>query len=316
MTISDSYSLLGAPIVAPSWSTLNQATLDFTFASQLTHVGAYTITTTATIPFVNPATGLNWKTSFSFVFDVKHDCTISSIVDRSITDMAFLIGLAATTQDATFSDVISDSHGNSAYCGAKVLTLSPTYSFLTITSPNIVLYTTNIADASGPLSVTLTVALANYPGILLSKTFQVTIALALDFLIAPTSQVLKVGIDAQPLDIPISMTETGMTLSFALTPYGLPFISFVSQTSTTGVLRISGATQQMQGTYSIVLTVSTPVGIQNSSSFDVKLIDPCFSAKFLSSPAPVPDLSLFMPATMTLTQTINVMTDVKSSYGV
>ena len=72
----------------------------------------------------------------------------------------------------------------------------------------------------------------------------------------------------------------------------------------------------MQGTYSIVLTVSTPVGIQNSSSFDVTLIDPCFSAKFLSSPAPVPDLSLFMPATMTLTQTINVMTDVKSSYGV
>ena len=72
----------------------------------------------------------------------------------------------------------------------------------------------------------------------------------------------------------------------------------------------------MQGTYSIVLTVGTPVGIENSSSFDVTLIDPCFSAKFLPSPAPVPDLSLFMPAVMTLSQTINVMTDVKNAYGV
>jgi len=111
---------------------------------------------------INPSTGFNWKQFFNFDFDVKHDCQKSTIVDRTINDMIFYIGSAATTQDATFSDSIAEAHGNPTYCGSRSLTLSPTLSYLTITSPNIVLSTTNVANAGGPISVTLTVKLSSY----------------------------------------------------------------------------------------------------------------------------------------------------------
>ena len=144
-------------------------------------MGAYTINVKATIPQVNPLTSLDWEANFSFVFDVRHDCTTSTITDKAIANMSFVIGTTATTQDATFEDAISTAHSNSAYCGAKVLTLTPTYSFVTISRTNIVLSTSNPADVGGPISMTLTVALAdpNYAAVpALTKTFTVTITCA------------------------------------------------------------------------------------------------------------------------------------------
>ena len=102
--------------------------------------------------------------------------------------MTFVIGTTASTQDATFDDSISTAHSNPVYCGAKVLSLSPTFAFATISGSNIVVDTTDPADVGGPYSVTLTVTLADYPSVTaLTKTFTVTITCAVQTLTFATS---------------------------------------------------------------------------------------------------------------------------------
>ena len=113
--------------------------------------------------------------------------------------MTFVIGTAAQSQDATFDDAISTDHTDLTYCGAKVLSMSPTFTFVTITGSNIVVDTTDPADVGGPHSITLTVTLADYPAVTaLTKTFSVTITCAvqtLTFATPPVNTSCTVDVD-------------------------------------------------------------------------------------------------------------------------
>ena len=163
--------------------------------------------------------------------------------------MSFVIGTAASTQDATFADSISTSHTNPAYCGAKVLTLSPTFAFVSISGTNIVVDTTNPADVGGPHSITLTVALADYSSVvILTKNFSVTITCAvqtLTFVTAPVSPTLLANLDPQPVDIPVAVSKYPdclETLTFEFVPNTNAFLSIIDQTQNAATIRLSGAT--------------------------------------------------------------------------
>ena len=115
----------------------------------------------------------------------------------------------AITQDfVEFNDSEVVAEGNSLFCGPKTYTIAPALSFLSISGTVLTLQTNNVADA-GTTAVTLTVKLTNYPSITSDFTFnaQVTCELtSFTFSQAPAaSTTIKVGIDAQPHDIPFTV---------------------------------------------------------------------------------------------------------------
>ena len=60
-------------------------------------VGIYTVTTTATIPQVDPATGFNRVLSYSFALTVLHDCLTTVLIDKTIISMTNQISQAAVS---------------------------------------------------------------------------------------------------------------------------------------------------------------------------------------------------------------------------
>ena len=96
-----------------------------------------------------------------------------TITNKTINAMSTKISQSAATQDISFVDLIGTSLGDSAYCGAKTYTISPSLSFLTLSETTLTLSTTNVADVCNK-TITLTVALAEFGLIpVLTKTFTV-----------------------------------------------------------------------------------------------------------------------------------------------
>ena len=87
--------------------------------------------------------------------------------------MSTKVSQTAATQDISFADLIGTAHGDPNYCGAKIYTISPSLSFLTLSETTLSLSTTNVADVCNK-TITLTVALAEFGLIpVLTKTFTV-----------------------------------------------------------------------------------------------------------------------------------------------
>ena len=163
-TYTHTFVKTGALIAQPAWISFDAATQKFSITiTAPTDIGVFFITSTATIP-QDDGTGVNRSKSCSFTLTVQSECVNTSITNKTINAMSTKISQSAATQDISFVDLIGTSLGDSAYCGAKTYTISPSLSFLTLLGTTLTLYTTNVADV-GVHSVNLTVSLANFPGV-------------------------------------------------------------------------------------------------------------------------------------------------------
>jgi membrane-bound inhibitor of C-type lysozyme len=150
----------GVVIAQPAWLVWNAATRTYSYdITAPADVGSYEVTITATTSQL--------AHSETFTLTVKSDCENTTITDRTFNNMQTLVSGAADTQNIFFDNSIATSHGNSNYCGGLTYTMSPSYSFLTISGNTLTLSTTNPNDTGGPYTVTLTIALQNFPSITL-----------------------------------------------------------------------------------------------------------------------------------------------------
>ena len=192
----------------------------YTISSSLpADIGTYLITTKVALV---PSQNLDATTSFTL--SIVSDCVNTFITDKTIADMIFIIGSAPATQDATFADQVASNLGITAYCGARVLTLSPATSFTSLVNSNIQVTSSSYKDA-GTYTMSLKVSLADYPLVAsLTKVFKVTISCnlsAISFTTAPADTTVRVGIDTQPFVLPFMTSQTPncfVTLSFSLSP--------------------------------------------------------------------------------------------------
>ena len=120
----------GGPIAQPSWISFNSGNLKFSITiTNLSDIGVYTITSTATIP-QDDGTGVNRSTSYSFTLIVQSDCVNTTITDKSVNAMSTKVSQTAATQDISFADLIGTGHADQTYCGARTYTLSASLSYL------------------------------------------------------------------------------------------------------------------------------------------------------------------------------------------
>ena len=140
------------------------------------------------------------------------------------------------------------------------------------------LVATNVADV-GSHSMVLTIAMANYPTITLTKNFSTTIYVCvvttLTFTTVPAAlTTLKYSDSAVDLTFVTSQTPAcGNTVTFSISP-ARTFLSLPSPTSSAGIVRISGATFANINTYAEILT-ATVDGKTDTANFSVTIENPC-----------------------------------------
>jgi hypothetical protein len=168
-------------------------------ATAVADIGTYVVTTTSTIPQVDPGTGVNRIKTSSYTVTVVSDCTISTITDRTVADMTYGVTLAAVTQNVFFLDSIATGHFDNDYCGPRTYTLSQTYPWLSIATDTMQVVTSDLATV-GTYNLSITVGLTNYPMVpTVSKNFVITITCTVTTLAytanPPASTSLEVGVD-------------------------------------------------------------------------------------------------------------------------
>jgi len=169
-------------------------------ATAVADIGTYVVTTTSTIPQIDPGTGSNRKITSSFTITVVSDCTITTLTDKVINNMTYGVTLAAVTQNVFLADSIATGRSNNAYCGARTYSLSPTYSWLSIASDTMTVVTSNIPDV-GTYNLSLQIGLQDYPAIpKITKTFTITITCTVTNLSytsgPPATTNIEIGVNA------------------------------------------------------------------------------------------------------------------------
>jgi hypothetical protein len=116
-----------------------------------------------------------------------------------------------------------------------------------------------------------------------------------------------VGINSQPYTIPFAIAQSpscNKTITFTLTQTGpaTPYItvSLSGVTSIAGNVQVNGAVIADHGTYSYTLSATIAADSQSiASNFNVIIKDPCSTAVFQTSPAPILDMIVSIPSTGT-----------------
>ena len=90
-TYAHAYTKGGVTITQPSWISFSSNQFKFTITA-VSDIGTYTVTTTSSIPQIDPTTNVNRVISLSFNIVVVSDCTITTITSKTINDMTFAIG--------------------------------------------------------------------------------------------------------------------------------------------------------------------------------------------------------------------------------
>jgi hypothetical protein len=128
------YKKNGSPTTAPTWISFSGGQFTMTITAPA-DIGTYSVTTTSTIPQVDPSTGANRFIASTFNIVVASDCTNTAITSKAINDMTHGITQSATTQNIFFADSVATGNSNRSYCGARRYLLSPsTHAFLSIAS--------------------------------------------------------------------------------------------------------------------------------------------------------------------------------------
>ena len=85
-TYAHAYTKDGSAIATPSWISFGSTQFTMTITAPA-DIGTYTVTTTSTIPQVDPVTSANRLITSTFNIVVVSDCTITTITDKTINDM-------------------------------------------------------------------------------------------------------------------------------------------------------------------------------------------------------------------------------------
>jgi hypothetical protein len=94
-TYSHVYKKNGSPTTAPTWISFSGGQFTMTITAPA-DIGTYSVTTTSTIPQVDPSTSANRFITSTFNILVASDCTNTAITSKTINDMTHGITLSAT----------------------------------------------------------------------------------------------------------------------------------------------------------------------------------------------------------------------------
>lgn len=187
----------------------------------------------------------------SFQINVISDCTITTITDRTFSDITYGVTLTAVTQDVFFADSIATGHNNINYCGLRTYTLSASYPWLSVTGNTMQIVTSDLSTVN-TYNLSLTISLASYSGVAsVTKNFVITITCTVTTL-AYTSQPaattnLEVGVDAMPHDMTFAISKTpncvqDPTFTLASTPSAAFASRTIGADGESGYVRITGLT--------------------------------------------------------------------------
>jgi hypothetical protein len=163
----------------------------------------------------------------------------------------------------------------------------------------------------------MTVKLTDFPAIAgITKNFTVTVTCTvstLSFSTSPlASKTIEVGIDG-PFTMNYAVTKSpncAQNPTWSMSPS----LSFVTKAENmgdlSGIITINNAT--LSNVSSNLMTLTAVVdGKTAIASFTVIIKDPCSRAVFLTSPAPLTNMTVTTPSAATTTQTVTIMTDVQ-----
>lgn len=189
------------------------------------------------------------------------------------------------SQTATIQDVfISDTKGNlfgKFYCGPRIYSLAPNYSFLALTATDTVTLTSTDPLEVGTHAVTLTISLQNYP---LVPAFVASFDCVIEcevftinsLMLPPLSITYRIGIDSL-LTYPVKFAATpACDLVYSISP-AVKFAAFNS----TELLSVRSLNVTEAGLHQLDL-VAAPVTFGSSLKIPmaIKVIDPCAHASF------------------------------------
>jgi hypothetical protein len=125
-------------------------------------MGDYDITTTVTIPQIDPVTGLNKFDSKTFTLTVIANCDLTYFIDRDFYNMETVIFGTAVTQNLFLNDAYSLYYNNPIICNARRYTVEPNHSFLSFVGDTLTL-SSNALDDQGVYEITIDIAMLLYP---------------------------------------------------------------------------------------------------------------------------------------------------------
>jgi len=221
------------------------------------------------------------------------------------------------TQSAS-QDIAFKVGGSNGIC-AQTFTLTPSYSFVSLSGFNLVVATNDPNDV-GTHALTIEVKLTDYPLVLpRTKTMNISITCVVQTLTfdasTPTSVIFRVGAEAQPFSIMYSVTKTPLCLqgpTFTLSA-GSPAFIFNSPGSFGGTLSINGALPFNKGTYTFDLTAVVD-GKTAVKTITLQVQDLCEGAIIQATPATLSTMLVTMPSTGLSTQNFSFATDVEGLY--
>lgn len=99
-------------------------------------MGVYTVEVTAAIPQPSDISGVK-TVAVTYTLTVIDDCEFTNFVDQPIPDVLYIISKPAKIQSLFFDDEKAILSGVPTYCGPRVYTTSPAYSFLSFVGDDV-----------------------------------------------------------------------------------------------------------------------------------------------------------------------------------
>lgn len=202
--------------------------------------------------------------------------------------MLAYVDQAADVQSVLALDSASTSFGNGdgfTLCGARTYSLSPSFSYFTVSGDTLTLQSNDPAHAVGLQTVTVSANLVNYPAIS-PATFVMQIEIVCSVLSVswttslPATYYHVLQTDPIPANIPFAATESplcGASLIYTLTDqFSSPPPAWIIIAGNTN-LQLSPGTLGLAGSYNFELAATEPVSgvVSQTSLINVVLQDPC-----------------------------------------
>lgn len=213
-------------------------------------VGAYGITTTATIPQVGPVNVF----SETFTLTVLSDCELSVISSAASDYILALISQGPTTEPLGLSNSISDKHNDSAYCGNYAAMLSPSQPFYSLSGANDLVVDSDDPAHEGIYDATLTITLSSYPNVApFTKPIKIEVRceiLSITWEEVPPDVEIRIIVDPQVIK-PFSYSHFPICQSEAKLSPGVPFTASLTALSE---VQIDSDNLHDEGIYTFTLT--------------------------------------------------------------
>jgi len=145
------------------------------------------------------------------VLEVINDCTATDLIAWTIPDVVTRVSKTDTIQNIFVSDSKAVLFGDTSYCGQRVYTFAPTYSFMTLNADDSLTLKSSDPNEVGTYIVTMTVSLLDFP---LRPSVSIDFNLVIEcevfsistVTLPPEKSSYRIGVDSQIL-LPFAFTE-------------------------------------------------------------------------------------------------------------